>query len=105
MLTGDVEQLLLAVPNGFFTFFMPPFWGWYLSSTAVPLIISWNLHNVIGWLKNKPLLGPKGSYFYIGTIILVQPYWIFEIYANFCYFNTNNKTAFRYSRPFEAPLR
>ncbi|CAH0046900.1 unnamed protein product [Clonostachys solani] len=52
-----------------------PVWGWYLSSTVVPLIISWNLHN------------------------------IFEIYANFAYFNNGDQTLFTYSRPFEAAFR
>jgi hypothetical protein len=28
-------------------------------------------------------LGKKASMFYIGTVILVQPYWILEITANF----------------------
>jgi hypothetical protein len=47
------------------------------------LNISWTLHNVVAWLKNKPFLGKKASMFYIGTVILVQPYWILEIAANF----------------------
>uniref|UniRef100_A0A8H7KEP4 Uncharacterized protein n=1 Tax=Bionectria ochroleuca TaxID=29856 RepID=A0A8H7KEP4_BIOOC len=98
-------ELALAVPNGFFTFFEMPVWGWYLSSTVVPLIISWNLHNVIAWLKSRPFLGPLGSRIYIGTVMLVQPYWIFKIYANFAYFNNGDQTLFTYSRPFEAAFR
>lgn len=34
-------------------------------------------------MKNKPFLGRKISLFYIGTVILVQPYWVLEIAANF----------------------
>lgn len=34
-------------------------------------------------MKNKPFLGKKASLFYIGTVILVQPYWVLEITANF----------------------
>lgn len=98
-------ELALAIPNGFFAFFEPPAWGWFLSSTVVPLIASWSLHNVIAWMKSKPFLEPRGSRIYIGTILLVQPYWILEIYANFVYFNSANKNLFRYTRPFEAVCR
>ncbi|KAF4455960.1 hypothetical protein F53441_1827 [Fusarium austroafricanum] len=98
-------ELLLAMPNGFFTFFDPPTWGWYLSSTAIFLIISWNLHNVIAWIKNKPFLSKRNNRIYIGTIILVQPYWVLEIYANFTYFNTPNTHLFVSTRPLEAVCR
>ncbi|PTD02794.1 hypothetical protein FCULG_00008998 [Fusarium culmorum] len=98
-------ELLLAIPNGFFTFFDPPAWGWYLSSTAIFLIISWNLHNVIAWIKNKPFLSKRNNYIYIGTIILVQPYWVLEIYTNFAYFNTSNSHLFSSTRPLEAVCR
>ncbi|WZH45786.1 uncharacterized protein QYS62_006854 [Fusarium acuminatum] len=98
-------ELLLAIPNGFFTFFDPPAWGWYLSSTAIFLIISWNLHNVIAWIKNKPFLSKRNNYIYIGTIILVQPYWVLEIYANFAYFNSSNNHLFSSTRPLEAVCR
>ncbi|VZI06771.1 unnamed protein product [Fusarium fujikuroi] len=98
-------ELLLAMPNGFFTFFDPPTWGWYLSSTVIFLIISWNLHNVIAWMKNKPFLSKRNNAIYIGSIILVQPYWILEIYANFTYFNTPNTHLFSSTRPLEAVCR
>ena len=54
----------------------------YLSAAAIPLNISWSLHNVVAWMKNKPFLSRKGSIFYITTVILVQPYWVLEIVAN-----------------------
>ncbi|GKU08960.1 unnamed protein product, partial [Fusarium langsethiae] len=93
------------MPNGFFMFFKPPVWGWYLSSTVILLIISWNLHNVISWLKNKPFLTKRYNAIYIGTIILVQPYWVLEIYANFTYFNPPYTRLFSSSRPLEALCR
>ncbi|KAL5605072.1 hypothetical protein FOVSG1_005219 [Fusarium oxysporum f. sp. vasinfectum] len=98
-------ELLLAMPNGFFTFFDPPAWGWYLSSTVIFLIISWNLHNVIAWMKNKPFLSKRNNAIYIGTIVLVQPYWVLEIYANFIYFNTPDNHLFASTRPLEAVCR
>lgn len=93
------------MPNGFFMFFKPPVWGWYLSSTVILLIISWNLHNVISWLKNKPFLSKRYNAIYIGTIVLVQPYWVLEIYANFTYFNPPYTRFFSSSRPLEALCR
>lgn len=96
---------MLAVPNGFFIFFDPPAWGWFLSSTVVLLISSWTLHNVIAWIKTKPFLGRKGNWMYIGSVILVQPYWILEIYANFAYFNGRDSRLFVATRPYEALFR
>ncbi|KAH7086501.1 hypothetical protein FB567DRAFT_444305 [Paraphoma chrysanthemicola] len=98
-------ELVLAIPNGFFMFFEPPVWGWFLSSTVVPLVTSWTLHNVIAWIKNKPFLGRKGNIIYISSIILVQPYWVLEIYANFTYFNGINNRLFKSMRPYEAVFR
>jgi hypothetical protein len=105
LLTTTTAQLVLAVPNGFFMFFDPPVWGWYLSSTVVPLLTSWTLHNVIAWMKSKPFLGRRGSLIYIGSVLAVQPYWILEIYANFAYFNGYNSHLFRQTRPYEAVFR
>ena len=102
---NDTSQLVLAVPNGFFIFFDPPVWGWFLSSTVVPLITSWTLHNVIAWMKSKPFLGRRGNLIYIGSVLLVQPYWILEIYANFAFFNGRNRELFTQTRPYEAVFR
>jgi hypothetical protein len=96
---------VLAVPNGFFIFFNPPVFGWYLSSTAVALVSSWGLHNVIAWIKNKPFLNRTTSRIYIGTVILIQAYWVAEIYANFTYFNSINERLFVATRPYEALCR
>jgi hypothetical protein len=98
-------QLILAVPNGFFIFFDNPVGGWYLSSTVVLLLASWTLHNIIAWIKNKPFLGRRGTYIYIGSILMVQPYWVLEIYANFAYFNGWNHHLFVVTRPYEALFR
>ena len=78
----DLLQLVFAMFHGTFIFTNPPVYHWYLSVTAILLNASWSLHNVIAWIKNKPLLSRKASLFYIVSIILVQPYWVLEIVAN-----------------------
>lgn len=55
-------------------------------------------------MKNKPFLSHRVSMIYIGTVILAQPYWVLEIYANFTYFNNIN-TLFLHTRPWEALFR
>lgn len=99
-----ISQLLLAIPNGFFIFPHEPTYGWFLSVTAIGLNISWSLHNVISWMKNRPFLSRRLSAFYITTVLLVQPYWVLEIYANFTYFNNINKI-FLKTRPLEPLFR
>jgi len=69
------------------------------------MIISWTLHNVIAWIKNKPFLSRTTSLIYIGTVILALGYWGLEIYANFAYFNGFNTTLFLRTRPYEALCR
>ncbi|KAL2816021.1 hypothetical protein BDW59DRAFT_166561 [Aspergillus cavernicola] len=98
-------ELILALPHGTFIFVPEPAYGWYLSATAIGLIISWSLHNVVAWIKNKPFMTRLVSRLYIGTIILVQPYWVLEIYANFVYFNNINPAIYRKIRPWEALFR
>ena len=68
------------------------------------MYVSYTLHNVISWIKSKPFLGPKWSKFYIWTVILVQPFWIVNAYANFAYFSNTNKM-FAKTRPLEALFR
>ncbi|KAF7179026.1 hypothetical protein CNMCM7691_007796 [Aspergillus felis] len=97
-------ELILAMPNGTFIFPKDPVYGWYQSVTAVGLNVSWSLHNVIAWMKNRPFMSRKVSLFYIGTVILAQPYWVLEIYANFAYFNNYNKI-FLTTRPLEPIFR
>lgn len=90
--------------HGTFIFLHSPGYGWYLSVTAIGLNVSWCLHNVIAWMKNRPFLSRKVSLFYIITVVLCWPYWILEIYANFTYFNNINKL-FLTTRPYEPLFR
>lgn len=90
--------------HGTFIFAHPPVYGWYLSTTAIGLNISWSLHNVIAWMKTKPFLSRKASLFYIISVIAVQPYWVLETYANFTYFNNINRV-FEWSRSLEPLFR
>jgi len=97
--------LIFGLFQGTFIFPDPPYYGWYESVGALFLNISWSLHNVISWMKNKPFLSRKMSMIYIGTVIMVQPYWVAEIAANFLYFNNINHKVFEHLRPFEALFR
>ncbi|KAL2857596.1 hypothetical protein BJX68DRAFT_263159 [Aspergillus pseudodeflectus] len=97
-------ELLLAIPHGAFIFNKPPVYGWYLSVSAIGLNVSWSLHNVIAWMKIKPFYSRRVSQAYIATVILVQPYWVLEIYANFTYFNNINRI-FVVTRPLEPLFR
>lgn len=77
-----------------------------LSSTATPLYMSYTLHNVIAWLKIRPFLPQWGRRFFIVSLLLVQPYWILEMYANFQYFNDMaHADIFTMSRYFEPLAR
>ncbi|KGO74748.1 hypothetical protein PITC_083570 [Penicillium italicum] len=97
-------ELILAMAHGTFIFLHEPAYGWYLSVTAIGLNISWALHNVIAWIKNRPFLSRKVSIIYITTVILCWPYWGLEIYANFAFFNNINKI-FLTTRPMEPLFR
>ena len=97
-------QLVLGYWQGFFILFDPPIYAWWLSIAAIFLNSSWSLHNVIAWMKIKPFLNRTTSLIFIGTVILVQPYWVVEIYANFTYFHNINKI-FLKTRPWEALCR
>lgn len=55
-------------------------------------------------MKIRPFLSKTVSRIFIGTIVLAQPYWILEIYANFAYFHGVNKLFLR-TRPWEALCR
>jgi len=88
-----------------FIFPNEPTYGWYLSVAGIFLNISWVLHNVIAWLKNRPFLGKRVSTIYIVTVSLSIPYWILEITANFLYFNPPYNPLFTHTRPWEALCR
>jgi hypothetical protein len=55
-------------------------------------------------MKIKPFYSRRVSQAYIATVILVQPYWVLEIYANFTYFNNINRI-FVVTRPLEPLFR
>ncbi|KAF2792124.1 hypothetical protein K505DRAFT_247366 [Melanomma pulvis-pyrius CBS 109.77] len=97
-------ELILGLWQGFWLFFNSPVYSWWLSVSAIFLNASWSLHNVIAWMKIRPFLSRPVSLFFIGTVVLVQPYWILEIYANFAYFHNINEL-FLKTRPWEALCR
>ncbi|CAJ2502435.1 Uu.00g098290.m01.CDS01 [Anthostomella pinea] len=97
-------ELLLGVWQGFFIFFHNPVYAWWLSVSAIPLNISWVLHNVVAFLKIKPFLSKRVRIVYIVTVAVSLPYWVVEIYANFAYFHNINDLFLR-TRPFEALCR
>ncbi|KAL4734415.1 hypothetical protein BDV11DRAFT_209417 [Aspergillus similis] len=84
-------ELLLAIPYGTFIFNKPPPYGWHLSVSAVALNLSLNLDNRV-------------SIPYITTALLVQPYLVLEIYANFTHFNNINRI-FQLTRPLKPLFR
>lgn len=80
-------------------------WFRYLSSTATLLFISYQLHNVVSWLKIRPFLPKWGSRFFILSLLAVQPFWIAEAWSNFEYFNSLGSEANIRMRPWEALVR
>jgi hypothetical protein len=77
----------------------------YLSTTATLLFISYQIHNVVSWLKIKPFLPTWGSRLFIISLIVVQPFWIAEAWSNFEYFNNLGSEANVKTRPWEALFR
>ncbi|CAN9085402.1 unnamed protein product [Alternaria alternata] len=100
-------ELVLAIWHGTFIFVEDPNYGWYLSSTASLLFISYFLHNVVSWLKIRPFLPLWGSRFFIISLLCVQPFWIAEAWSNFAYFNQlkSGSTVNLRMRPWEALVR
>ncbi|MCJ1376982.1 hypothetical protein MMC17_000072 [Xylographa soralifera] len=98
-------ELILAIWHGTFIFCQDPVYGWYLSATATLLFTSYQLHNIISWIKIKRFLPRWGSLFFIGTIIAVQPFWAVEAWSNYEYFNGLGSNANIYTRPWEALFR
>ncbi|KAF5667169.1 hypothetical protein FHETE_5872 [Fusarium heterosporum] len=98
-------ELLLTLCHSFFCFFNEPEYGWILSSTATLLYISYFIHNLVAWLKIKPFLPTWGVRSFIITLLLVQPYWILETWANFQYHNHLGSRIFDTSRLLEPLFR
>ncbi|KAF2178363.1 hypothetical protein K469DRAFT_731799 [Zopfia rhizophila CBS 207.26] len=88
-------ELVLALWHGTFIFAEDPAYGWYLSATATLLFISYQLHNVVSWLKIRPFLPKWGSRFFILSLLT----------SNFTYFNSLGSSANENMRPWEALVR
>ncbi|OQV02007.1 hypothetical protein CLAIMM_07266 [Cladophialophora immunda] len=95
-----VEQLA-ALSHGTFCFMGFRGYGWYLSSTATLLYISWIVHNIVAWMKIKPFFMDSRSMFkpetgkwvrriYLGTLALTVPFICWQISNNFRFFNNIN---------------
>ena len=69
------------------------------------LFISYQLHNVVSWVKIKPFLPRWGYLTFIITLIAVQPFWVVETWDNFAYFNNLGNDANIKTRPWEALFR
>ncbi|KAJ4352245.1 uncharacterized protein N0V89_007592 [Didymosphaeria variabile] len=99
-----LHKLFLALWRGFWLFPPYPIYSWWLSVGGMLLDASWSIHNVIAWMKVAPFLPHRTSQAFIWTLILAQPFWIMEIYANFAYFHGWNDL-FLKTRPWEALCR
>ncbi|KAL9115014.1 MAG: hypothetical protein Q9227_001258 [Pyrenula ochraceoflavens] len=97
-------EMLLALLHGTFIFLEDPTYGWYLSATALLLFISYQIHNVVSFLKIRPFLPRWGRWVFLITLLCVQPFWIVEAWDNFEYFNHNNDLNV-HTRPWEALAR
>ncbi|KAF2264671.1 hypothetical protein CC78DRAFT_463189 [Lojkania enalia] len=98
-------ELVLALWHGTFIFAQDPAYGWYLSTTATLLFISYQIHNIVSWLKIRPFLPKWGSRFFICSLLAVQPFWVAEAWSNFEYFNNLGSDANERMRPWEALVR
>lgn len=67
--------------------------------------MSTQLHSVIAWMKVRPFMSKRASRIFIGSVLLVQPYWVLEIFATFTYFNNINSWLFPRTRPIETVFR
>ncbi|KAI2858037.1 hypothetical protein CBS63078_11300 [Aspergillus niger] len=99
-----VAELALALGHGTFIFLHAAAQGWYLSATAVGLMISHTLHNVIAWMKIRGFFTPWGTLLYLITLLAAQPYWVVDIYANFAFFN-RGQALYTTTRPLEPLFR
>jgi hypothetical protein len=103
--SANTSKLILAIWHGTFIFVRDPAYGWYLSTTATLLFISYFLHNVVSWLKIRPFLPRWGSRFFIISLLCVQLFWVAEAWSNFAYFNALGSDVNVRTRPWEALVR
>ncbi|EXJ63025.1 hypothetical protein A1O7_03469 [Cladophialophora yegresii CBS 114405] len=110
-----VEQLAALSHVGTFCFFGFKGYGWYLSSTAMFLYLSWIIHNIVAWMKIKPFFMDSRSMFkpdtgkwvrriYLGTLALTVPFICWQIANNFRFFNNINDY-YVSVRPYEPLMR
>jgi hypothetical protein len=117
-----LPQQFLATFQGVVMFYRDPIFGWqvssywslrkvthgdyrYCSSTIFLLYISYFLHNYISWMKIRPFLERKSSVIYLGSLLLVQPYWAVALWSNFELFNGLGDNHYRQLRPLETFAR
>lgn len=79
-------------------------YGWWVSSTAALLYVSWIVHNLVAWFKVRPFLTFRASKIFIVTLGLSVPLVLFQIVNNFLFF-ANVSNIYIYSRPFEVLIR
>jgi hypothetical protein len=90
-------------------------YGWYLSSTAALLYLSWIVHNYVAWMKVRPFFSdPRGIFkpktglwvrnVYLTTLAASVGPIIFQIYDNFRFFN-NISDFYTVVRPYEPLMR
>jgi hypothetical protein len=100
---------------GTFCFFGFRGYGWYLSSTAMFLYLSWIIHNIVAWMKIKPFFMDSRSMFkpetgkwvrriYLGTLALTVPFICWQIANNYRFFNNINDY-YVSVRPYEPLMR
>lgn len=109
-----LEQAM-ALTHGTFCFMDFKGYGWYLSSTAALLYLSYILHNVVAWLKVRPFFQGKSTIFqprfvkwttriYICSLCATVPAILFQITDNFRFFN-NYGGWYVEVRPYEPLMR
>jgi hypothetical protein len=112
--------MVLSLLHATFIFFPDPTYAWYvrmsrphartanlfryLSSTALLLFVSYQVHNFVSYLKIRPLVPRWGQLVFLISLALVQPFWILEAYDNFAYF-TGDSNLNPYTRPWEPLAR
>lgn len=110
-----LAEQLMALSHGTFCFMDFKGYGWYLSSTAALLYISYIVHNIVAWLKVKPFFHGKSTIFqpkfvkwttriYWTTLAMTVPPILFQIADNFRYFN-GYKGWYVVIRPYEPLMR
>lgn len=90
--------------HGTFCFMSFDGYGWYLSSTAALLYLSWIVHNLVAWIKIKPFMKKTASRIFIGTLCLTVPPIFLQIVGNFLFF-LNIDDMYIKIRPFEVLMR